>query len=291
MFRLILLFTLISSPVLAAVQSETIFFVQPDGEHYLLERSIHSDSASHTLHLPKSVRLEDLRHVSPAHFDWDNQTRDDVNALSFDAGGFTVIYPAKFNTQELKVDRDGIHHYKSWDGQRSANGMYGYWYSTGQFDRFSYTWILPPNIEVTRYRSNQSGTWTRRDQAISFYAEKVNNLTFQISFRVISKPNQPARSSKPVTQTEVPATPKAVVHSAPTTPRPPAPVKPRFQLGDSDKDGIDNAHDLCPDTPQNAITDRTGCAFDTDADGVPDGVDQCPASEEGGRVNAAGCSV
>jgi len=286
-----LLLTLLSIITLqsqAAVQSETIFFLQPDGRSYLIERSIHSRSSTHRFHLDKHIELDDLRHVSPARFEWDDANAQ-FNSLSFDAGGFTIIYPDRFDASELQQDQDGVMHYKSWNGERDASGRYGYWYAPGQFDQFSYTWIVPDNIELLRYRSNQNGTWTRRDNAISFYAEQVNNLTFELSYRI----HKEARTERSVAPVAVSASPRPVPLNKPNEQLPEEAddpgqgLKPRV---DNDGDGIDNRLDLCPETPSGARVDKTGCTLDTDKDKVPDGVDECIDTPEGILVDASGCA-
>ncbi len=45
------------------------------------------------------------------------------------------------------------------------------------------------------------------------------------------------------------------------------------EVTDTDKDGVYDAHDLCPDTPGLKIF--AGCP-DTDGDGIPDSLDKCP---------------
>lgn len=58
---------------------------------------------------------------------------------------------------------------------------------------------------------------------------------------------------------------------------------------DSDKDGVYNRGDLCPDTPAGVIVDDVGCPMDSDLDGVPDGWDQCPNTPRGATVDEYGC--
>ncbi len=58
---------------------------------------------------------------------------------------------------------------------------------------------------------------------------------------------------------------------------------------DSDKDGVYNRGDLCPDTPAGQIVDDDGCPLDSDMDGVPDGWDQCPNTPRGATVDEYGC--
>lgn len=283
MRRLICLLVLMSPPVIAEVSSETVFFLRPDGRHFLLLRAIHSDSPSHRFHLPKRVRQEDLLHVSPAHYRWDDSDPQ-INSLNFDTGGFSLIYPGVFDAQELHEDAQGDLHFKSWDGQRDAEGRYGYWYAPGDFDQYTFSWILPDNIELTGYRSNRTGTWTRHAGAISFYAEKVNNLTFEIDYRVHSSDT----ASTPAASLTPPREP------CPEAAREPAPApmpgtSKALATADSDQDGVADSRDLCPGTPRASRVDHAGCALDTDRDGVPDGIDRCIATPEDTPVDAHGC--
>jgi len=67
-----------------------------------------------------------------------------------------------------------------------------------------------------------------------------------------------------------------------------------FVLGkprDSDRDGVVNRRDKCPDTPFGVKVDKKGCPIDTDGDGVPDYLDKCPDTpkEATGAVDATGC--
>ncbi|MGF7138762.1 thrombospondin type 3 repeat-containing protein [Roseimarinus sediminis] len=63
-----------------------------------------------------------------------------------------------------------------------------------------------------------------------------------------------------------------------------------FALGsfkDSDRDGVGDKQDLCPDTPANVEVDVSGCPLDGDGDGIPDFQDQCP--DEAGGTATKGC--
>jgi len=59
---------------------------------------------------------------------------------------------------------------------------------------------------------------------------------------------------------------------------------------DSDKDGVKDEEDKCPNTPRGAVVDASGCPVDTDGDGVPDGLDQCPNTPKGATVGSRGCT-
>ena len=58
---------------------------------------------------------------------------------------------------------------------------------------------------------------------------------------------------------------------------------------DSDGDGVWDGIDKCPDTPKGATVDARGCPKDSDGDGVWDGIDQCPDTPKGVEVDATGC--
>ncbi len=58
---------------------------------------------------------------------------------------------------------------------------------------------------------------------------------------------------------------------------------------DSDGDGIADYLDKCPNTPTGALVDKVGCPLDSDHDGVADYLDKCPATPKGVSIDADGC--
>ena len=60
---------------------------------------------------------------------------------------------------------------------------------------------------------------------------------------------------------------------------------------DSDKDGVKDKNDDCPDTPLGVEVDARGCPLDSDGDGVPDYLDECPNTPAGAPVDAQGCPL
>lgn len=63
---------------------------------------------------------------------------------------------------------------------------------------------------------------------------------------------------------------------------------------DSDKDGVSDANDRCPQSDMGSDVDSTGCAIvdgDDDNDGVPNSKDSCPNSVAGAVVGSDGCEV
>lgn len=60
---------------------------------------------------------------------------------------------------------------------------------------------------------------------------------------------------------------------------------------DTDKDGIADLNDKCPNTPEGVLVDSVGCMLDFDMDGVPDNKDKCPNTPEGISVDSTGCPM
>ncbi len=60
---------------------------------------------------------------------------------------------------------------------------------------------------------------------------------------------------------------------------------------DDDKDGVDDADDMCLNTPEGLEVDINGCPIDTDRDGVPDYLDQCANTPARVKVYENGCPV
>lgn len=71
---------------------------------------------------------------------------------------------------------------------------------------------------------------------------------------------------------------------------PPTPAQ--NSIPDADKDGVVDADDLCPDTPEGEEADADGCSpseKDSDGDGVTDDVDKCPDTEFIDEIDEFGC--
>jgi OOP family OmpA-OmpF porin len=58
---------------------------------------------------------------------------------------------------------------------------------------------------------------------------------------------------------------------------------------DSDRDGVIDGQDQCPNSPAGIQVDRQGCSLDSDGDGVYDEQDQCPNTENNLQVDSKGC--
>ena len=60
---------------------------------------------------------------------------------------------------------------------------------------------------------------------------------------------------------------------------------------DTDKDGITNNIDQCPDNVAGVEVDKQGCELDTDKDGLVNRLDSCPNSLVDAKVDNVGCQI
>lgn len=95
--------------------------------------------------------------------------------------------------------------------------------------------------------------------------------------------NEQKQAPKPAPKKEV----KEVVQEPTPEPVVVAPVV----IIDSDKDGVVDAKDRCPNTPRGVAVDAFGCALDSDKDGVIDAKDRCLYTPRGVAVDASGCAL
>jgi len=68
-------------------------------------------------------------------------------------------------------------------------------------------------------------------------------------------------------------------------------AQPKPSPKDSDRDGVFDHRDRCPNTPFGVHVDRFGCPLDKDRDGVPDYKDKCPKTPSGTLVDQSGCAT
>ena len=72
---------------------------------------------------------------------------------------------------------------------------------------------------------------------------------------------------------------------------PPPPPPPPVVEPDTDRDGVIDKLDQCPDTPYGVKVDEVGCPIDSDKDGVPDYLDKCPDTPIELKVDKDGCPI
>ncbi|MCB1924067.1 MAG: thrombospondin type 3 repeat-containing protein, partial [Gammaproteobacteria bacterium] len=284
--------------------SETLIFLQADGQAHLTQRAIRSDAPEHRFHVDKSLTLDQLGYIDPNDFTW-NDDGAQTNVLTFKQGDFTVMYPGSFDAPELTREADGTFVYNSWDGQTREDGHFGMWHEPGNFTRFNYAWILPAHFELIDYVSNRDGQWVERNNTLTFFATDVNDLTFSIRYRerdldgdgVVDRldrcPNSVPDTAVNAQGCERDTDGDGVMDFDDRCPRTAAglAVDSTGCEPDRDGDGVADVRDLCGRTPTGAIVDADGCGLDSDGDGISDAVDNCPGTPQGALVDRRGCEI
>ena len=140
------------------------------------------------------------------------------------------------------------------------------------------------NIAVS-YSLLQNGKYSNIGAGLSFMPYDGVNMTLAFDYIPTSYANIPNAQNKPLYY--IPDRAKTVN------------VALGFSIvwgtnhKDSDKDGIWDKIDMCPETPRGVEVDSVGCPLDEDHDGVPDYLDHClgtPAAAIG-YVDSLGCML
>lgn len=171
----------------AGVVREDIIFLAGDGQHFTAYKTLRSDLAKRQVTLDANERKDDLLYFHPDDFTASKVKGRSV--LSFDNGSYALMRAGRFSDKKLKQQKDGSYQFDSWDGQVLASGHYGKWNSPDPFERFSYVWVLPDNMEILAYNTNEKGQWRQRGNTLAWSGKNVNDLTFRIKYRVTSQPS------------------------------------------------------------------------------------------------------
>lgn len=173
---------LVAATAHAGVVREDIVFLHSDGRHYTAYKALRSDIPKWRLRLGPGERPRDYVYIHPD--DYEQERVDGDVVLIFEPGSYALMNTGRFTPRELERGADGRLTHNSWDGKVLDNGHYGKWTAPGNFERFTYIWVVPDNIEIVDYRSNSDGDWTKADGTLVWSGRDVNDLTFDISYRV-----------------------------------------------------------------------------------------------------------
>lgn len=184
-FRLGALALVTASAMAAPSAKETLIFLQEDGRSYITYNTARTSASAYSLYLDKDASLERYWYINPNDFRWD-ESGAELNALRFPEGEYATLFSSRFET-EVQVDETGIYHFRSWDGSVREDGHFGMWTSPQNFGQFVYVWIFPKNFEVISYRSNRAGEWVQRHNTLAYYGKEVNDLAFEIDYRLRSQ--------------------------------------------------------------------------------------------------------
>ncbi|WP_348766419.1 hypothetical protein [uncultured Salinisphaera sp.] len=219
-----------ATQALAAVEREDIIIMGADGLHFTSYKTLRSDLAERVLYLGPDEAPQDAVFIVPA--DYESTPLDDGGTrLHFQSGSFALMNTGAFDA-EVERNDNNVFVFNSWDGVTRSDGHLGKWNAPDDFASFSYTWVLPRNIDILAYEANRTGTWEKRENTLNWTGKQVNDIAFTIRYRV-NPPDSRASGS---------ATPQ-VAERQRTAPPQPAPKRRDLttaQLQTSPSRGFDN---------------------------------------------------
>ncbi|MES1942983.1 OmpA/MotB domain-containing protein [Salinisphaera sp. PC39] len=179
----------------AGVVREDIVFLHADGRHYTAYKTVRSDIPTWRLSLEPGERPEDYVYIHPANYE--RERKNGRMVLTFEPGSYAIMRTGRFPESALEHGADGRISYRSWDGETLPNGHFGKWTVPGDFERFAYIWVFPDNIEILDYVANRGGDWNRLGNTLAWSGSGVNDLTFDIAYRVREPAEPESRRAAP----------------------------------------------------------------------------------------------
>lgn len=167
---------------LAAVEREDIIILRADGLHYTSYKTLRSDLAERILYLGPDEAPENAVFIVPDDYE-STPLDDDGTRLHFKSGSFALMNTGAFDG-EVERRANNVHVFNSWDGVTRADGHLGKWNAPNDFASFSYTWVMPRNIDILAYKANREGRWEKQANTLNWTGKQVNDIAFTIRYRV-----------------------------------------------------------------------------------------------------------
>ena len=192
----ILIATVISPLAKSNTVSESLTFFKSDGLAFTTYNTTRTSGSRYNLFLPKLKQAEQSQekalsnylYIFPNNYGWDINSEKNYNLLKFRQGDHATLVQGSYEgTKQIAIDAKGIYKLKTWDGkQKTSRGNFGNW-TSGGFSQYARVFDFPDNFEIVSYKSNRQGVWKLRHNTLSFFANGVNNVTFEIEYRLKSQ--------------------------------------------------------------------------------------------------------
>jgi len=196
-----------ATQALAAVEREDIIVMGANGLNFTSYKTLRSDLAERVLYLGPDEAPDDAVFIVPA--DYESTPLDDGGTrLHFKSGSFALMNTGAFDA-EVERNDNNVYVFNSWDGVTRSDGHLGKWNAPDDFASFSYTWVLPRNIDILAYESNRSGTWEKRENTLNWTGKQVNDIAFTIRYRVNPVQGDTSRSATQPARQPRSSSPKA----------------------------------------------------------------------------------
>ncbi len=191
-----LYFFLLSSAMALPVVSEKIIFLNEDGKNYVRYDTTRTDHKSYDIWFKKDKdkkleqHLKDFLYLYPNEHKWNSTTQPGYDLMQIASGSYATLVQDKLvNNAEINIGDDGIYTYSNWDGKtKTPDNHYGIWNKPDVFSHLVYAWVFPRNFNIVSYKANRKGKWVKRNNTITYYGNKVNDLVFTIKYQPRSNP-------------------------------------------------------------------------------------------------------
>ena len=184
------------------VISENIYFLKQDGRSYLKYFTTRSDYDSYWIAVNKNRDVEKYyRYLYPPNYQIDTVKGKWYNKLRFSQGSYAAMVEDVFRTNVSYDTLTNVYTFSN-DSKGSSKNRRGISNASVPFNQFVYVWVLPDNFEFIRYKSEyqtknpdscvkveedyviDSCNWEKRGNTLTFYGNEVNNLVFNIQYRL-----------------------------------------------------------------------------------------------------------
>lgn len=193
----------------SGVISEQIYFLEEDGRHALIYTTNRSDYSNYNMWFRNREGyktedyIKDFLYIYPNEYAWDTVSKNGYTILKMPGRNFAGMERVELEAG-LHVTEDGVYNFSNYrDKVKTPDGHYGLWNSPDNFEKISYSWVFPANLEPIEYRSNREGKWVHRHNTITYYGSNVNDLEFEIAYRPSTHETYDALKEKLATETEI----------------------------------------------------------------------------------------
>ncbi len=173
-FVIVILATGFQGNLIAKTLSDIFVILSDDGRTHTFKQTLETGQTAYQYPLPGTVAKDKLIFIDTKD---NNYQRLDGTILSFPTGDFSLMFRNRFDKQIVQ-NSEGEFVYDN-----TAVSATGFSLPKG-YDFFSFTWILPENMHITRYSSNiGTAIWQQSDNILRFKTEGQNNIQLKIFFK------------------------------------------------------------------------------------------------------------
>ncbi|MFH0893218.1 MAG: hypothetical protein V2A54_02180, partial [Bacteroidota bacterium] len=150
---------------------EIILILQPDLSSVLYYNTVRNNVLRKQQYI---FNKENIYYVNPNEYKYIENCNNYSDAFEFsDVPGYAILQ--KIPADKIKMDDQRIYTYTDeyfWDNP-----------SRPFYDNIVFVFILPNNYDYVEYKCTQPGEWVKRQNVVTYFGKKVNNLKFSVKFK------------------------------------------------------------------------------------------------------------